>query len=91
MLFNVGATLAAAAMPVTAAVLVAATGRGSLRGNRFLPYGLDWASLGLTVALLVILINFVAVIGLFAWVLLLVGLMIAGRLPFEEGAPTRGQ
>ena len=52
---------------------------------------LDWASLGLTVALLVILINFVAVIGLFAWVLLLVGLMIAGRLPFEEGAPTRGQ
>ncbi len=71
--------LAAGAAPVAFAVLVAATAAGSLRGNRFLPYGLDWASIVLAIALLVFLV----------WVLIVAGLMIAGRLAFEpspEGA-----
>ena len=60
---------------------------GSLRGNRFLPYWLDWASLVLVVALLILFINWIAVMLLFpVWVLLVAGLMIAGRLTFEAPA-----
>ena len=44
---------------------------GSLRGNRFLPYWLDWASLVLVVALLILFINWIAVMLLFpVWVTL---------------------
>ena len=83
-LFNSGAAIAFGAMPVGAGVLVAATGLASLRGGHFLPGWLGWASLVLAVALLIPVIAFVAVLGFFAWVLILAGLMIGGRLAFAE-------
>jgi hypothetical protein len=81
---DVGILLIAAAMPVAAAVMVGATALAALRTRRILPTWLAWVSVVLTVALLILPINFIALVVFVAWVLVVSVLMIIGRLTFED-------
>ena len=81
---DIGLILAAAAMPVAAAVLVGATAVAALYTRRVLPTWLAWVSAVLAVALLILPINFIATPVFALWVLVVSGLMIAGRLDFNE-------
>jgi hypothetical protein len=73
-------------MPVAAAVLVGATAVAALYTRRILPTWLAWVSVVLAVALLILPINFIATPVFALWVLVVSGLMIAGRLDFNETA-----
>ena len=81
---DIGLVLVAAAMPVASAVLVGATAVAALRTRRILPTWLAWVSVVLAVALVILPINFIAVLFLAVWVLVVSGLMIMGRLAFNE-------
>jgi hypothetical protein len=81
---DIGLILIAAAMPVAAAVLVGATAVAALRTRRILPTWLAWVSVVLSVALVILPINFIAVAVFAIWVLAVSGLMIAGRLAFGD-------
>jgi hypothetical protein len=81
---DVGLILTAAAMPVAAAVLVGATAVAALRTRRILPTWLAWVSIVLTLALIILPINFIAVPLFGIWVLVVSGLMITGRLVFGD-------
>jgi hypothetical protein len=81
---DIGIGLAAAAAPAAMSVLVGATAAASLMGSRFIPWQLDWVSVVVAIALVILPINFIAVLAFFAWSLLMGGLMIAGRLRYEE-------
>ena len=81
---DIGLVLVAAAMPVAAAVLVGATAVAALRTRRILPTWLAWVSVVLAVALVILPINFNAVLYLAVWVQVVSVLKIIGRLAFNE-------